>query len=75
MPFKVPDSMKETLFLKLLDINLIKKLYAFYGKPKFTTVYKKLPFVCVLSQINPLHAVTTYCFKIDFKVTLPFKVR
>jgi len=52
----------------LLDANLLKKLSAFYGNPKFITVYKKPPFVCVLSQINPLHAVTPYCFKIDFNL-------
>jgi len=54
----------------LLDANLLKKLPAFCGNPKFITVYKKPPFVCVLSQINPLHAVAPYCFKIDFN--LPF---
>jgi hypothetical protein len=67
-----PTSWSRVLFEKLIAAQLVKEFPAFCGVKSFLFVYiKSLPLVSILRQINSVHTLALYFFKIILNVMLP----
>jgi len=60
---------------KLTVAQLVKKISAFYEIRNFISVHNILPLDAVLSQMNLIHILTPYSFKIHFNITIPSMLR
>jgi hypothetical protein len=59
---------------KLISIQLVKQLPAFYENRKSISMLKRTPkFILILSHMNPTHHFLWYSFKIHFNIILPSK--
>jgi len=61
------------LLEKLTGLQLVKKFPAFYGTRKFITALTREcpPPVPILSQLNPVHTLTSHFLEIHLVITLP----
>jgi hypothetical protein len=50
--------------MELAVAQLVKKLFTFHGTPR--SISQQRPLVVVLCQMNPVHKIPTYFFKIHF---------
>jgi hypothetical protein len=51
---------------KLIVSQLRTEFHTSDGKPKLITAFTTAPLICVLSQMNPVHALPPYLFKVHF---------
>jgi hypothetical protein len=48
--------------------QVLKKFLSFYGSWWFTTMFTRVPSVPIVSQMNPVHILPSYIFRVHFNI-------